>query len=195
MRTVVSRLLALPAVLLVAACAVDAPSAPATVSAAGTLPLAAKSSPAVTGTLLACPTDVGVEGSATIGRDGGTLTVDGYSLVVPAGAVPRETEFRISAPASQVLEVEISADKRKDYKFKAPVTVTLSYARCADSALPADALTAWWIDAATKSKLGEMPATDDRAARTITFSTDHLSGYAIAYRNGGGNDQGENEGR
>ena len=183
-------LVALP--LILAACADGSRSPVAPLAHAGDVRRAARDETVLaSGELLACPSDAGVTGSAVIGRDGGSLSVGGHELVVPAGAVPKATLFTIEAPASDVLEVVISADKRKDYKFKSPVTVRVSYARCADAVLPEGALTAWWIDPATRSKLGEMPGSDDRASRSLTFATDHLSGYAIAYRNGKGGNEDE----
>ena len=182
-------LLVLP--LAVAACTSDTarhPLAPGLEESSSTLAAQGASG------LLACPTTVGRSGQAEIGPDGGTLTVGGHSLVVPAGAVHRAMTFTLSAPASSSLEIEISAGNQGHYKFRSPVTVRVDYSRCSDSVLPDGPLTAWWIDVASRSKKGEMPSTDDRAARTLTFTTDHLSGYAIAYRNGRGNGEGEDEG-
>jgi hypothetical protein len=189
MRLHLSRfLVALP--LLLAACADGARNPVAPLAYAGDERLAAREGPVLpSGELLACPSDADVTGSAVIGREGGSLSVGGHELVVPAGAVPKATLFTIEAPASDVLEVVITADKRKDYRFKSPVTVRVSYARCDDAVLPEGSLIAWWIDPATRSKLGEMPGIDDRASRSLTFATDHLSGYAIAYRGGRNEDE------
>jgi hypothetical protein len=38
----------------------------------------------------------------------------------------------------------------------------------------------WHIDPLTKTFLEDMGGVDDKVARTVTFSTDHFSGYAIA---------------
>jgi hypothetical protein len=180
-------LVALPLVL--AACADSTRSPLAPLDHTADVRLAALAEAPAAGTLLACPTDASTSASAMIGREGGSLTVDGHALVVPAGAVPRATLFTFEVPASDVLEVRITADKRKDYKFKEPVTVRVSYARCDDALLPDGPLAAWWIDPVTRSKLGDVPGVDDRSSKAITFATDHLSGYAIAYRNGKGEDE------
>jgi hypothetical protein len=173
-------LAALP--LFLAACADGSRNPVAPLVPADDVRLATREGPVLpSGALLACPSDASLTGSAVIGRDGGSLSVGGHELVVPAGAVPKATLFTIEAPASDVLEVVITADKRRDYRFKAPVTVRVAHARCSDELLPEGSLTAWWIDPATRSKLGEMPGIDDRASRALTFATDHLSGYAIAY--------------
>lgn len=191
-----SLLLALPA--LVAACSPDsAPSPLAPAAPMGARTLSARSgNDGAAGLLLACPSDVAISGEAVIGREGGSLVVGGHALVVPAGAVPKPTTFVLSVPASPVLEIDISGDGRPHYQFMSPVAVRVDYSRCADDVLPETPLVAWWIDGPGRSKQGEMPSTDDRAARTLTFTTDHLSGYAIAYRSSRGEGEGEGgEGR
>jgi hypothetical protein len=60
----------------------------------------------------------------------------------------------------------------------------VSYARCSSAALPAGSLDAWWIDDETRAGLGVMLGVDDRQSKRLTFITDHLSGYAVVYRNG-----------
>ena len=60
--------------------------------------------------------------------------------------------------------------------------VTFDYARCGNVALAAPALSVWYIADDTRDLLEAMPATDDRTTRKITFETNHLSGYGLAYR-------------
>jgi len=189
MRRLVSRSLtplALGLALVSAACSSDSalPVAPT----AEAVPLADESILSArpgtsTESLLACPTTTGAVGDAVIGEQGGTLTVAGHGLYVPPGAVKKPTRFTMTVPASSVLEVDISAEGKKQYKFKAPVLVRLSYARC--PSVPQD-LIGWWVEGSGKGNRGVMPSLDDRSTQSVWITTDHLSGYAIAYRGGRG---------
>lgn len=179
--------------LFSAACSTDsvlpvAPTAEAVPLAADT-PLFAKAGASLDG-LLACPTTTSAAGEAVIDASGGTLMVAGHGLYVPPGAVKKPTRFTLSVPASSVLEVDISAEGKREYRFKSPVMVRLSYARC--PSVPAD-LVGWWIEGGAKGKRGEMPSVDDRSTQSLWITTDHLSGYAIAYRGGRGGGEDEND--
>ena len=175
-------------VVLLGACA-DAPLAP---SAAGTLPSMARVESGVKTTdalttsdanaLLACPSGVAESATAVIGPRGGAVRVAGSELVVGPGAVPRPTTFTLTVPASPVMEIDIRAGGVEHYEFKRPVLVTIGYARCPESALPATSLSAWYIDRTTHNRLDIMASIDDRPNRRLTFLTTHLSGYAAAYR-------------
>lgn len=130
--------------------------------------------------LVECPTDVSTEASALITPLGGVVTAGGASISVPAGAVLVPTTITVKVPASQYMEVDITADGAAHFTFQSPVTVSVSYARCTRSDINKTPLSIWYIDSATKALLANMGGTDDKSARTVTFSTDHLSGYALA---------------
>jgi hypothetical protein len=132
-------------------------------------------------TLLSCPTNTTTTASRRIGPAGGVLTLAGTKLRVPAGAVAAETEFVITIPASPYLELDISATGHEHYRFASPVTVTVNYARCKSKQAEIEALSAWHIDASTRDFLEDMGGIESKAGRKITFDTDHLSGYAIAW--------------
>ena len=140
-------------------------------------------------TLLACPATVARSASAMIGRRGGVVRVDGTALVVPPNAVPHPTRFTVTVPASPYVEVDVSAEGYAHYLFQRPVAITISYARCADDALPDASLEAWWFDPATLEQFGAMWGVDDRQHRRMTFITEHLSGYAVAYRQDEGSEE------
>jgi hypothetical protein len=186
MRPVISRYLVALPLLLAAACSTDSVRDPvAPLASAELAPLSATPQSLEFEALLPCPSKKGVSTRAVIGRDGGIVYVDGHVLLVPRGAVSKKTSFKISAPASKYLELDITADGEDSFQFNSPVIVRVNYARCPESALPKSPLAAWWIDS-NKARLGVMPSYDDRERRALTFVTDHLSGYAIAYRNGKG---------
>jgi hypothetical protein len=133
------------------------------------------------GRLLACPVAVGDSATAVIGTRGGVVRAAGSELRVGPGAVSKPTAFTLVVPASSVMEVEIHAEGTPSYRFRHRVSVTIDYSRCAASALPQGSLAAWYIDPSSKRGLQNMRAEDDRAAQRLTFYTDHLSGYALAY--------------
>lgn len=115
---------------------------------------------------------------ATVGPLGGLLSVAGHSISIPAGAVLAPTLFTIEVPQSDIAEVEIHAVGVEHFLFEVPVTVTMSYAGC--NASENSQLSVWYIDRATRERLEYMGGSVDRSARTVTFTTGHLSGYAIA---------------
>src|SRR6185369_10657108 len=99
----------------------------------------------------ACPSTVTRQGSAVIDHKGGILEVDGNALVVPPKAVKKKTRFTMTVPASPYVEIDVSAEGVAHYTFQRPVAISVSYARCAESQLPATSMNAWWIDPATRS--------------------------------------------
>jgi hypothetical protein len=168
-------------VVFLAACS-DAPTAAAPAPAVNAAVAEPSARPASTSaTLLACPSTTADSARAVIGPRGGSVSVGGSSLVVPPSAVATPTTFTLVAPASPVVQVEVHAAGVDHYEFAHPVTVSVSYARCDDAALPTARLGAWWVDGATLERLGVMAARDDRRQRRVTFITDHLSGYAVVY--------------
>lgn len=119
--------------------------------------------------------------TATIGAIGGTLAFDGDSISIPPGAVLAPTLFQIVVPASPHMKVEIQAVGLSSFIFQKPVQITLDYGRCAAAAVPPGAtLQAVYVDS-TDNVLQQMGGTADTVQHQLTFSTGHLSGYAVAY--------------
>lgn len=129
---------------------------------------------------LPCPTQQAIYGAAAIGSRGGVVRVQGFRLTVPPGAVPRTTTFELLVPASRLLEVDVRAVGSATYEFQRAVSITMDYSRCARTDLASRALTAWFWDPETRTLLEPVGGTHDPVARTVTFSTRHLSGYVIA---------------
>ena len=130
--------------------------------------------------LIECPTDQTQSAEGVIGVLGGALSAGGTTINIPAGAVLSATTFKLVVPASKYMEVTINGGLLSHFDFEQPVSVTIDYSRCADAALGTTPLSVFYVDDSTKTFLEEMGGSDDRAARKITFVTDHLSGYAIA---------------
>lgn len=137
--------------------------------------LAASSGPSP----LECPVSTTSSKTALISLLGGTIELDGHRVVIPAEAVLQPTEFTLTVPASNYVEVDIKAAGQEHYEFRKPVSLTLSYARCTRTNIDKEALRIYYIDSQTKALIDDMGGTDDKAARSVTTGTDHFSGYVI----------------
>ena len=130
--------------------------------------------------LIECPTSSSSTRTALVSPLGGSVTAGGATISIPAGAVLVPTVITVTVPASNYMEVDITAAGVEHFLFELPVSVTVSYARCTRADIDKSPLTAWYIDGATKALLEHMGGVDDKANRTVTFTTPHLSGYALA---------------
>ena len=128
--------------------------------------------------LLSCPATTSDSASAVVGPAGGALTVGGFRVDFPAGAVDTTRTFVLTVPASRYLEIEVHAEGFAHYEFAAPVTVTLDVSRC--GLLP-PGLQVWHIDSETKTLLEPLGSVVDLLGRKVRFQTSHFSGYSIAW--------------
>jgi len=130
--------------------------------------------------LVECPTNETTTTSAVVGLLGGVINLGGTSITIPSGALTVPTLLKVTIPASQYMEIDVTAVGFTSFVFQQPVSVTIDYSRCARSDIDQQTLHVWHIDPNTKQRLEDMGGTDDKASRRITFSTGHLSGYAVA---------------
>lgn len=138
--------------------------------------------------LLACAASATRTFTVTLDQRGARFERGGIVVDVPAGAIPGVQQFRVTLPHSPFVEVDIDAVGYEHYRFARPVTVTVPYGRCGNVDESTPSLSVWYIDSDSKAMLERMPGADDRRGRRITFTTDHLSGYALAYRTGSPSD-------
>jgi hypothetical protein len=131
--------------------------------------------------LMACPTNQTLSTSAVIDVLGGTVSIGGMTVTIPAGALSLPTVISITVPASQYLEIDVRANALLSFVFNQPVSVTIDYSRCNRADIGAVPLTVWHIDPMTHQLLENMGGVDDKANRSITFTTGHFSGYAVAF--------------
>lgn len=143
-------------------------------------PLAQASVDASTASLLACPSDRTVSTSGVLGLLGGVLSVGGVTVNVPVGALLANTTINVTVPASPYMEVDVSVPGVEHFLFQQPITVTVDYGRCDPAATAGTSLNVWYIDSGTKQPLELMPTLDNKLLHTVTFTTPHLSGYALA---------------
>ena len=130
-------------------------------------------------TLIECPTSVTKSKSAVIGPVGGVIELDGHRMAVPLGAVKGLKQFTLTVPASNYMEVDLKAGGQEHFQFDRPVSITIDYSRCTRSNIDGRELRIFYVDPVTKAILADMGGVDDKTARVVTTSTDHLSAYSI----------------
>jgi hypothetical protein len=130
--------------------------------------------------LVECPTTGSATTQGVIGTLGGTLSVGGATVIVPAGALLGPTQLVVTVPASRYMEIDVSVPGVEHFVFQQPITVSVDYGRCARGNIDTRLLSIWYIDSQSKQPLEPMVSVDNKLTRTITFTTGHLSGYALA---------------
>ncbi len=176
------------ALLALVACSGDvtSPTRPAAVSPGATgslLPWPERPRADVTSaTLINCPTTTTQSVTSHIGPLGGLLAIGNTRVVIPLGAVLFPEDFTLTIPASQHAEIRVRAGSAQHYLFQSPVLMTIDYSRCATPELDTHALSVWNVDEDSRALLEQMIGVDVKLTHTITFTTIHLSGYAVADR-------------
>ena len=130
--------------------------------------------------LVECPTNTTVQTTATVGLLGGVLNLAGTTVTIPVGALLGPTTIVLTIPASRYMEIDVSVPGIDHFLFEKSILVTMDYSRCNRNDLLFTPLQVWHIDTETKALLEQMPSIDSKLTQTITFSTGHLSGYALA---------------
>ena len=130
--------------------------------------------------LIECPTTQTAASSLLITVLGGTVAAAGTSISLPPGSLPLSTLISVTVPASTYMEVDITAGGLPVFLFLKTVTVTIDYSRCPTSVTAGKTLSVWHINTQTKALIANMGGVNDAVQRRMTFTTDHLSGYAIA---------------
>lgn len=177
LRTMILRRIAsLAVVAVLAACSDPATSPPPSSPSATDLLLER------TAALVECPSDLSLSASALIGPLGGEVSVGGHRIIVPRNAfTPGGFKLvTLVVPPSRYVEIEARVDGLPHFEFDEPVTVVVDYSRCARTNIDQQPLRVWHIEPLTNTFLEDMGGVDDKQARTVTFTTDHFSGYAIA---------------
>jgi hypothetical protein len=108
------------------------------------------------------------------------VSLDGHSVLFPPNALPGPTTVTLTVPASRYVEITIHAEGVDYFPVVKPI-VTISYARCNRFDVLLKPLTAWYIDSETKELLEKMLSVDNKLTRSVTFPTNHFSGYAVAF--------------
>ena len=132
-------------------------------------------------TLVSCPVYTSQSTTGVIGPLGGLLSLGDFVVDFPAGAVTTPTLFQLTVPASRYMKVDVTAVGLDQFLFDAPISVTIDYSRCPADRTTGKDLEVWYVSPLLNIPLQNMGGVNDPAARRITFTTDHLSGYVIAY--------------
>jgi hypothetical protein len=174
----IRRVLLVAAACALAACGERQPTAPTETPAASSL----LGLPTAGPTLVSCPTTITQSTSDTFGPLGGTLSLDGSSVFLPLGALLEPTKIELTIPASKYMEIGVRANDAEHFLFEQPILITIDYSRCDRTDLLYKPLSVWQIDPETKTLIEKMTVVlDNKLTRQITFTTIHLSGYAIAF--------------
>ena len=131
--------------------------------------------------LLQCPSTQTQTSNALVTTLGGTVSVGGTSVRIPSGALAAAATITVIVPASPNMEIEVRANDLTSFLFQQPVSITIDYSRCGAAEASKSPLTVWHIDTQTKALIENMGGVDDKTSHTITFTTGHLSGYAVAF--------------
>ena len=134
-----------------------------------------------TARLVVCPNPTTVSKQALIGPLGGLLNIGNTVVAIPAGALSLPTLITVTIPASQYMEVDVTANDLLSFVFNKDIGIRIDYSRCTDPALATSKLSVWHIDSQTKELLEFMGGVDNKSQRYIEFSTGHLSAYAVAF--------------
>jgi hypothetical protein len=130
--------------------------------------------------LIQCPSNETSSAFGIVTPLGGSVSLNGHSILIPDGGLLEPTGITLTEPASQFMEIGIQAGDAEHFVFELPVLVTISYARCGRSNIDRTPLEVWYIDPVTHELLENMGGVDNKLLKTVSFWTTHLSGYAIA---------------
>ncbi|HMC57239.1 MAG TPA: hypothetical protein VKH19_18815 [Gemmatimonadaceae bacterium] len=108
------------------------------------------------------------------------MSVAGTTVAIPAGALLGPTAVTVTVPASPYMEIDVSVAGVDHFLFEQPITMTVGYSRCTSLWTRLLPLTAWYINSETNALIEPMVSVDNKLTRTVTFTTIHLSGYALA---------------
>jgi hypothetical protein len=112
-------------------------------------------------------------GTALIGSNGGTVTVGGASLTVPAGALNRTVSISAHALPTTSASVQFSPE---GLHFALPAKLTMQYGKCET---PTYGVTVAYVQKDTVTEVE--PSNDHPLLKSVTAEISHFSSYAVAY--------------
>ncbi len=171
----IGRLSALTLVLALGSAACDRATAPTSPN------LAAPRASASGGyTLVPSSMQDSVTVSIVMGSLGGTMSVNGHSLTVPAGALQQPTRFTMTTISGTAIRVSLSAQDAATgvpvTVFPTPLRLGLSYAS-AKVSNPSKLKVAWLVDG---SIVAVQPSELDKPHKQVVSSLYHFSDWGIA---------------
>ncbi|NLG61075.1 MAG: hypothetical protein GX539_02435 [Candidatus Cloacimonetes bacterium] len=133
---------------------------------------------------LALPLDLDI--SKIIGINGGSISLLGHTITVPAGAVDRPVLFTLILARPGYVEVELDATISGllgriidvgGKGFDKPVSLTLTYSRATNVSDPSRLVI---LRRLPGGAIEEVPSTVDTRTKTVTAKLDHFSRYCMA---------------
>ena len=130
-----------------------------------------------------------VSTGSLIGFGGGSISLLGHTLTVPAGAVSKPTLFTLTVLPTGYVEVDLLGTINTllgvldvgSKGFAKPVPVTLSYARGTNVVDPTRIKVLRIKSLIGYGNYEVMPSTVDTSTKTVTAPLDHFSRYTLAY--------------
>jgi hypothetical protein len=128
--------------------------------------------------LFVCAADsIAATDSATIGPLGGVITFGPHSLLIPPGALLRQTTITATAPADGHLTAVLQPE---GLQFLLPATLTLGYGQC--NPQPSNALSIVYLNGPLGQILQWLPSILHLDSHTVSALIGHFSVYAGAER-------------
>ena len=124
--------------------------------------------------LLVCKSESYTVASKTIGREGGTIKVGAHRLVIPRGALKKNTKITAERMPGRTNSLRFSPE---GLRFEKPADLTISYKNCLVVLLPKHIV---YTDENFKI-LEVLRSLDLFSKKTVTAPIDHFSRYAVAY--------------
>jgi hypothetical protein len=135
-------------------------------------------SPPQTSQLFVCAADsMTVSDTATIGPLGGVITFGPHSLMIPPGALLRQTTITATMPADGHLTAVFEPE---GLQFLVPATLTLAYSQC--NPQPNNTLSIVYLNGPLGQILQSLPSVLHLDSHTVTALIGHFSVYAGAER-------------
>ena len=124
--------------------------------------------------LLTCQEQQYAVTSQTVGSQGGTIKIGKHSLVIPSGALSKQTTITAEQLTGQTNSVRFSPE---GLRFEKPAALTMSYKNCLVVLLSKHIV---YTDEKLKI-LEVLQSLDLFNKKTVTAPIDHFSRYAVAY--------------
>ena len=157
--------LAVASVLVAVACSSDTMTAPSTAPSFAV----ANGNP----TLVVCVVKNDSSVSKQIGWKGGTLNVNGNTLVIPRYALSAPVTITMSQQKGLNSVVDLQPE---GLQFAIPATLTLDYSECP---IPPSTVEVVYLNPA--GTYDALPSADDPVLLKVTAPLAHFSGYAVAW--------------
>lgn len=124
-------------------------------------------------TVADCPLQKEAWKTVQIGPKGGTVSVPGSTLIVPAGALPRTVAITAHALPTTSASVQFLPE---GLQFSVPAKLTITYAKCVT---PLFGVNVAYVQADTVTEVE--PSTNHPLFKYVTAEISHFSSYAVAY--------------